>query len=266
PGAVVYPIGTPGVPLSRRELRKKMSHNPFFEWLDNYNLRDVTFFKDDFDNVALNTTNDWNVSVGAGATTWAVLAGGENGLLRGVHGGTAATSGLQLSRPATLTGDRFCGMECYFQTSNVTAKRIEIGFVDVVTAVNTTIVNNLTTPTFNAGPGDAAVYVFDNTAATNTMGLYCLNSDGATAAKAAFTAQLPVISTFVHVRVEVKTDSAWLWVNGQQVASITGVGAAGAIEGGTKLLPIFNAKSGDTNTGNIDIDYVHVYADRVTQA
>ena len=132
--------------------------------------------------------------------------------------------------------------------------------------MNTAIVNSLATPTFNTVT-DAAVCVFDKGASTVTMGLYCLNSDGATGAKAAFTAQALAVSTFTHVRVEIKTDSAFCWVNGQLVASITGAGSGGAIEGGTPLVPCFMSElQADTNTRNVDIDYVRAWSDRATQA
>jgi hypothetical protein len=275
PGPRVHGSGNgPVVPLSRRELRRTApgaQFGPMYEFLNNFTLRDTTLFEDDFTNVTLDATNDYFVAAGASSTTWAILnsatVAGADGLLRGVVGGTAATSGLQLFRPVCYSGDKNCGIEAYFQTSIITQKRFEIGFVNAMPSVNTLITNSVSSsPSFNTVT-DAAVAVFDKGAATVTSGLYTLNSDGATAQRAVFTSQVLAVSTFIHVRVEVKTDSAFLWVNGALVASITGADASGAIEGGTALVPCFmSAKSADTNACNLDIDYVRVYGDRVTQA
>lgn len=273
PGAMVNGGGTgPVVPQSRRELRKNFpgaEFSPHYQFLDNLSLRDVVYFFDDFDELVLDTTNRWSVGAGASATTWAILqtasVAGQDGMLRGVSGSTAATSALQLFRPVMFKGDNFCGMEVYWKSSVLVNKRVEIGFANAAPAINTTIINNITTPTFNTVT-DAAVYMFDNASATNTMGLYTLNSDGATAAKTAFTRQLPTVNVYTHVRLEIKTDSAWLWVNGDMVASLTGADASGAIEGGTALLPIISIKSADTVQGNFDVDFFKTTADRLNQA
>jgi hypothetical protein len=249
----------PGYPLSEVELRKTRQYGPMYDLLQYGMLRNAYDFRDDFDGVALNTTNDWTVSVGAGATTWAVLAGGENGILRGVHGGTAATSGLQLSRPAIFKGSRNIGIEVILTPSNITEKRIEIGFANVVTAVNTTIVNSLTVPSFTTVT-DCALYVYDHTGSTTTTGLYTLHSTAATATKTAFSpTAVPVAATAFHVRLEVHGAIAYLWVNSILVAT----GPALSMLGTTAVLPIINCKSSDTNTGNVDIDYVHAYAGRL---
>ena len=266
PGSRVVP--QPGFPLSRRELRKVFQFGPEYDFLDHYALRDVQHFKDDFDGKALDTTNDYSVAAGATATTWAMLSGGENGLLRGISGTTAATSGLQLSRPGVFKSAENIGIEVYFVPSVVTETRFEIGFVNSLPAVNTTIVNSLTTPTLNTAT-DAALYVFDNASSTNTSELVTVSSvsSGQANKQVCSPSQLPTAATFQHVRLECKGNNAFLWVNGKLVAQQTGTGASSAINPATAVLPVFMShKKSDTTTSNIDIDYVRVYSDRLNQA
>src|ERR1051326_922707 len=133
-----------GFPLSVGELKKNVLRGPLFSFLKYQASRDTLTFFDDFFLKALDATNLYTIATGSTATAFAPSQTLEDGVLRGVSGTTAATSGLQVSLPATVfTGSRNAGCEIRWQTSVVTETRIEMGFVDAFPAVNTTLVNSL---------------------------------------------------------------------------------------------------------------------------
>jgi len=257
PGRILSPA------FSRANLRKVMGKaNPLFEFLDFHALRDVSFEKFDFNIKALDTTNVWTVAAGASSTTWAVRAEA-GGWIRGVIGATAATSGLQLSIPTKYwSGDANAGMACLFRASNITEKRIEIGFVDALPSVNTTVVNSLTTPSYNTAT-DAAMFVYDHTGTTTTMGLYTAGT-GFTAAKQAFTTPAPTVAGVYFVAIQLIGNRAYLWC--KDAANPTAQASSGTtdyIEGGNGVIPVVSLKSADTNTGNFDIDFLATWSGRI---
>lgn len=270
PGSRIVP--SPGVPLSRRQLRKAFpgaGYGPMYDFLDNIAIRDVEMFEDDFNGKALNTTNDYSVAAGSTATTWAIVSGGQNGLVRGISGTTAATSGLQLYRPgANFLSAQNIGIEVYFLSSVVTETRFEIGFVNALPSVNTTIVNSLSTPSFNTVT-DGCVYCFDDHSSTVTSELVTVSSvsSGQANKVTASPANAMVAATFQHVRLELKGNNAFLWLNGFLVAQQTGTGASSAVNPATGLIPVIMSHlKSNTTTSNIDIDYVRVWSDRLNQA
>lgn len=254
------PYPRSGWPLSVRELRKGQENSPQFYFSRFQALHDVFFFEDDFMYKALNTTNLYTANAGATATAFA--AGTlEDGNIRGQTGTTAATSGLQVILPvAHFTGSRNYGCEVRWQTSAVTNIRIECGFVDALPAVNTNIVNSLTTPSYNT-TAKAALYVFDNASATNTLGLYTIGSSGAAAAKQAFTSPVPTASQFTTLRIQANSTEVNLFVDGIFVGyAPSGITAADSVEW------CFSATKADTSNANIDIDYLMLWKDRNTVA
>ena len=271
PGSQVYGSGNgPTYPLSRRELRKVYQTGQFgasYQFQDFDASRDVEVFFEDFGGAALDATNDFTVpTCGASATTWAVLSGGQNGRLRGIIGATSATSALQLARPTNFLSAQNVGMEVFWYPSATLNNRFEIGFVNALPAINTTIVNSLTTPTFNTVT-DGCVYVYDDTAPTNALYTISSVASGVAHKVVCSPLNLPVAATVQHVRLEIKSNNCFLWLNGQLVASQTGSGATSACNPTTLLLPCFmSVKNSSTTAGNVDIDYVRVWSDRLVQS
>ena len=253
PGARAYP--TNGFPLSKAELAKTLDlGNPVYEFLEHYAKRDVVFFFDDFGQKALNTTNDWSVAAGNTATTWARVAG-TSGLLRGVAGTTAATSGLQIyGANKDWNGTLNSGMEIRFRDSVILEGRLEMGFVDALAAVNTNLVNSMSTPTFNT-VATAALFMYDHTGSTITQGLYT-DGSGVSAQKTAITSGLTA-ATFTTVRIQIIGQTVHLWIDGTFMTSLTsGITAADT------MVPCFASKSSDTTDRNINIDFIGVWSDR----
>lgn len=246
-----------GSPFSMAQLRRAQAKGPLTDFLRFQALADVVYQWDDFYSKALDTTNMYTVAAGASATAFAISAAVEDGAIRGVSGATAATSGLQFSMPSTvLTGARNAGMEIRFRTSVVTETRLEMGFVDALPAVNTSLVNSLATPTFNT-VAKGALYVFDNASAVDTSGLYMIGS-GVSASKVAVTAPLPAADVYTTVRLQLNGQYVRMWVDGTLVAAPTAVGLTAA----DALKFVFSHKKSDTTTSNIDIDYLAVWKDR----
>lgn len=255
PGRILPPAFT------RRTLRKDMGPgSPLFEFLDYFSLRDISFEKFDFNIKALDTTNQWTVAAGATATTWAVNAS-VGGWLRGVTGTTAATSGLQLSIPQKYwKGDNNAGMAVLFRTSAITELRVEIGFADALPSVNTTIVNSLTTPSYNTAT-DAALYVYDHTGTTTTTGLYT-DGTGFTAAKSTVSAPAPAANTPFFVAVQLIGDNAYLFAGDMQTPTAQ-LRNTSYVEGGNGVLPVVSLKGSDTTSKNVDIDFFAHWSGRL---
>lgn len=259
PGNVPFPYS--GNARDRAALRRHMGKGDLFHFLD-FDSRDTFHVHDDFDAKAVDSTNVYTLATGATATAFTITAI-EDGATRGVSGTTAATSGLQIYIPNKLWyGDRNCGMEVRYRLSAITEIRFECGFVDALPAVNTTCVNNLTTPTFNT-VADGALYVYDETGGTTTTGMYTIGSS-ISAAKVATTTNRPVAATWQTVRLQIIGDLVYMWVDGLPLASPS---ATQHIEGGNGLLAVLcSQKTANTTSKNIDIDYVRVWKDRGANA
>jgi hypothetical protein len=165
---------------------------------------------------AFDTTNFWSVANGAGATTWAVLAD-VGGIHPRRHRGDRRDSGLQLQYGAQkyYKGQYGAVLHCLLRISAITEIRVELGFVDALPAVNTTIVNSLATPTFNT-TASGAVFVYDHTGSSvTTMGLYGIGT-GVAANKAAVTAPA-VAATLYSVTVLLLNGKALLFLGDADV-------------------------------------------------
>ncbi len=239
-----------GFPMSEAQLRKMGGMGLRFDFLKMLALRNNAGLiapQYDFQIKAVDTTNLWTVAAGATATTWAVRAE-PGGWIRGVTGTTAATSGLQLSIPQKYwNGDVGSLLLCLLKISAITEIRVEVGFADALPSVNTTVVNSLSTPSFNTTAA-AAAFVYDHTGSTTTMGLYGIGTAVA-ANKTAVTAPVPVADTLYPVCVQLVTNKAFLYLGDSDtpVASVD-------IEGGDGLIPFVSVKGSNTSSKNVDID------------
>ena len=251
-----YP--TRGYPGSKAELeRADGGRGPLYHFLKRLAYHDVVFLFDDFNNKDLNTVNDWTIDAGLTAEPW-VRQSRVNGTIRGSTGTTAASSGLQLIADSVdFYGDYNAGLEVRYRASVITELRLELGMVDVASAVNTPMVNSLSTPTFTGVTG-GGLYVYNHTGSTTTTGLYTIGSD-VSAAKVATTTNRPVAATYQTVRMQFVQDFVHLWVDGQKLAEST---ATQMHQGGDALQFVFNVKNNSTTNQDIDIDYVALWYDR----
>lgn len=234
-------------PLSDRILRKFTGKGPRWDFLAARPSRSRSFENYDFNVKALDTTNQWTVTAGATATTWAVLAE-PGGWIRGVTGASVATGSLQLSIPTKYwNGTKGAGFASLIRLSAVTEIRVEMGFADVLPAINTTALN-LASGTFNS-IASGAVYVYDHTGSTTTSGLYTIGTSTAFGSVATTTNRFDSAATmFVALEVNSRSVSLWLGDQEQPIArAATGTTAADS------WIPFIMVKT-STATKNVDID------------
>lgn len=245
-------------PLTSRNLRKFLGKGPQFDYLSMMAERNFAIDKFDFNVKALDTTNQWTVAAGAGATTWAVR-GEAGGWIRGTTGTTAATSGLQISIPTSYwTGTSKCFMAILLKLSDISEIRVETGFANALPSVNTVLVSSLGSAALNTATS-AALAVYDHTGTTTTTGLYTAGSS-ASAAAIATTTNRPVNNTPLFIAVDVSGTAVRLWVgDGDAPLAIAPAGITAA----DALLPVVSIKSSDTSSSTVDIDTVWVGSGRL---
>lgn len=252
-----YPLA--GNTLTNLELRKRLgAKGPLYEFLSPFALGSTVNFFDDFALAALDLSS-WTIpAAGATATTWAITLAA-SGLLRGITGTTAATSGLKMNTPAVWLPTSNMGCEVRYRTSDITENRIEIGFVNAMPTINVNMVNSLVTPTFTTTV-DAALFVYDNASAATTSGLYTVDSTAVTgiAQKVLTTTNRPVNATFQTIRLTLQGAIASLWVDGVKLAVLSA-----AIKPAATCQFVISTKASSTTSQNLDIDYVRVWEDRV---
>jgi hypothetical protein len=258
---VTYPRN--GYPLSEAELRLKMGNNPLFEWLRFYSRDRIHFFEDFLTTAAGTESTDlldqFTTATGATATVF-THAAHQSGIINGVSGTTAATSGLQLYTPAIWSGDLYAGCEVRLRTSVITEQELSVGFASTLPAVNTNVINSLATPTFNT-TANGAMYVQNHATATTTSGLYTIGT-AITAAKTATTTHRLVADTFSTIRIQLVVNQVFMWINGQLVVSHNTAGT-NYIEGGTLASFFISSKRSDTTDSTVHVDYIRLWQARL---
>lgn len=249
-----------GLTLSEKHLRRMGGLGLRYDFLRLLALRDVTPpFGSDFLVKALDTTNTFTIAATSTGTTWAVQAEA-GGYLRGVTGASVATGSLQIQAPQKYWTPSGYGLfACSYKIDSISDVRIECGFADVLPAINTTLVNSLSTPTFNSAV-QAAAYVYDATSGVSTVtsGLYTIGTSVA-AAKALTTTFRPAASTPHLVVVEIDEGQARLWTGDSDEPLAT---AAAALTVTTGMLPFFMVKTA-SGSKTVDLDFFYAWSGRL---
>lgn len=246
-----------GSPLSDRELKRFNQKSAEYEFL-RYLTTDRVHIFDDFTQPVIATDN-WTYTTPGATTTGFAHSAHASGIIRGVSGTTAATSGLKITTPAMWSGDLFCGMEIRLRTSVITEDRHEMGFASTSPSINTKYVNSMATPTFNT-TANGALYLYDHATATTTSGLYTIGT-AITAAKTATTTNRIVADTWQKVRIQIVTNHVYLWVDGIPLVKHN-VSGTNYVEGGTLASLVLSIVRSDTTDANQDVDYIRVWQDR----
>ncbi len=255
-------------PLSYAQLDQQLGNERPKNILNFLAARSVMYEKYDFTVKALDTTNVWTVASGATATGWTVRAEA-GGWIRGVLGTTIATSGLQLSIPQKYwTGTSTAGVAFLWRSDVVQGVQYEMGFADALPAVNTTVVNNSTSPSFNTAVDVAAfayIHAGNATAVPDRVGLYVNNSSAATAQKAVYTIPTlgatpgPAANTEHFVAIEIQGSAVSCWIGDQSDPVVL----SSAITAANGLIPFFSAKSTNSTSKNIDLDAIFTWSGRL---
>jgi hypothetical protein len=250
-----------GTLLEERTLRRVGAANsPLNQYLRRFASHSKRYFRDDFEGDTINLDN-YALGNGGGASSVAFAANVQEGGAILATTGTAndATASESLIMPLTWYGDRFAGMEVLFKPSALTEIKVEIGFIDGVPASNTSGVNNISTPTFYSA--DAALFHFNHTGSTTTCGFYTVGStsnqpDAVTAITSTVSS-----SAWNRVRVQLFTNNAACWLNGQLVANHH-TDANGYVEGGVALAPWVYVRANSATSKTLSVDQIEVWGDR----
>jgi hypothetical protein len=261
-----------GIPYSLSELRKMMGVGRMYDFLAPHAFPDKQFFFDDFHGDTINLDN-WAVanSAGTGAADFAFTAG-RGGWVRGATG-TTDDGSISMVGPATWYGDANADFMIRFKCDLATGVNIEVGLIDAVPSSNNGGVNDEDTPTLNAG--DAALFSIDTDETYQKWGFYTKGStSNFNAAKTAsgliagtigssYTTGVHDADEFVNMRVALRGDRAYGWINGVLVAEHNEAKvSAGCVEGGVALRPWVYARTRNTTTHLLTVDFVALVQDR----
>lgn len=257
-------------PLSVRNLDQRVGNARIKDFLNMRADRDYALERHDFNrSITADVTNTWTVANGGTATTWAALAAA-GGWIRGITGTTTASAGLQMYQPTKYwTGTSGAGCAFLYKATVVEGLTIEMGFVDALPSINSTVVNNATTPTFNTSV-DVAMFLYqhtsgNSTAAPDRVGLYTNNSSAATAQKSVQTiatlgaAPGPVAATEHFVAIELVGTTVMCWIGGQDEP----LKLTSAITAANGVLPFFSVKGANSTSKNVDIDTIWTWSGRL---
>jgi len=256
-----------GSKLSQAELRKTMGgKSSLYEFLAMYASRDVQLTQFEFDDAhAASLTNGefWILETsGTGNANFAVTAtaGGYAQCDTGTgDNGTAAMFGK-----IQYLGDDQAGMEVRMQSDDVSEANVEVGFTDAIEGSNASAVSDIDTPAATATDLAVIQYDTDQTA----TGLYFI-TDGGTAsqnvAATAFTTTTAMTdATYHRFRVQLVDNYAAAWCDGVLEANhnLINTQAAGALEGGTALMPFIYCRTRATAAQFVKVQYVTLWMDR----
>lgn len=261
-----------GLPNSLAELRKLMGVGKLYDYLKILAYPDKQFFFDDFDGDTINLDN-WALanSGGTGAANFAFQAG-RGGWVRAATG-TTDDGSLSMVGPLTWYGDGNAEVMIRFKCDLSTSINLEFGFIDAVPASNAGGVTDEDTPTLAAA--DGALFTIDTDETYVKWGFYTKGSTASfNAAKTAtglvagtigssFTSGVHDADEFLTMRVALRGDRAYGFVNGVLVAEHNEAKVtAGCVEGGIALAPWIYARTRNTTTHLVTVDYVACIQDR----
>jgi len=222
----------------------------------------------DFVGASINT-NIWTTNAGTGATAFAVPATPiVGGAIRGATGtnATAANRRVNLYGAPVLAGDNNACLEVRLRASANTSLELEIGFIDTMTNLASSIEAVVTDPdgtlTFAAGVGDAAIIGLYTDETNATLLLACLGSGSLNAgSRDVFVGTtLPTSNDWDTYRMVLAGNTVAAYVNGVLLAT-----RASAIEGGTLVRPFIFAGGVTTTSRDIDIDRIDFWQDRAAR-
>ena len=257
------------LPLSDKFLESFQPKGKRYDVLATLMKRSRSFEFYDFNIKALDTTNVWTVAAGGSATTWAVRAEA-GGWIRGVTGTTTASAALQIYQPQKYwTGAAKAGVAFLWRSDVVQGVTYEMGFVNALPAINTTVINDPTDPpTFNTSV-DIAMFLYNHTgnatAAPDQVGLYAANSSAATAQRSLKTVATlggvpgPAAATEHFVALEIDGTTVTCWIGD----SPTPLKLTSAITAANGVLPFFAVKGNNSTSKNADLDCIMTWSGRL---
>ena len=226
--------------------------------------QDVAYYETKFMGETL-PADLWTTVAGTGATAFAVPATPIlGGAIRAATGtdATGANRRVNLFGAPIMAGDHNCGVEVRIRLSAITSIELEVGFVDSMTNLLSSIEPVVTDPdgalTFAAGVGDAALIGLYTDETANTL-LMATKGSGALNAGACdvFTiTTLPTANEWAVFRMQLAGNTATAFVGANRQAQ-----RVSAIEGGTLVRPWVYVGGVTATSRNCDIAYIRYWLD-----
>ena len=227
----------------------------------------VVKWEDDFIGDVLDARYTVTAAGTSGAA--AIVAGTLNGILRLTTGtdndGTAyVTTGLQFK------GDHNAVMQARIAISELEAVKVEVGFTDALADAGA--INVLATPSETATDVAVAIMDTDDTAPTDDPLQFIGAKGGVNITKlepatVAFVAAEYLTFTVAlkgdYIRFIVEMDDADIATDGSEEGYYDSGWTAAGIEGGTLVTPWIFVQTRDTDSVNLDIDYLNVWQSRL---
>jgi hypothetical protein len=235
--------------------------------------RDVVYYFDDFVGGGAMETGaaDWNESIllGAGTNgTKFTLASTQlvNGILLGTTNNVAGDE-QTLRSQLVWKGDHRCGMEICVQIDNNTSIQWEVGFTDALSAVTTSAIDDIDTPSIANGATDVALLGQDT---GQTLKSIAFITDGSTTGmnttKTDMGTRNMTNATYMTMRVQLNGDYSFAYLF-DSVGGLTETAQhdtlAKSLEGDTLLQFWGYWEPLTTSARNISIDYIGIWQDRV---
>jgi hypothetical protein len=206
----------------------------------------------------------FTVTAAGTAGAAAIVAGTTNGILR-LTTGTDNDSTAYVTTGLQFKGDLNAVMETRLKVSELEAVKIEIGFTDALADAGA--VNVLATPTYTATDFAVAVMDTDDTAPTDDPLQFVAAKAGTAITKIEPATARFVANEYVTVTVALRGDAVRFIVepdeaDGAAYPYYDSGWQANGIEGGTAVTPWIFVQSRDTDSVDLDIDYLYAWQSR----
>lgn len=272
PTAGSYGVRTNPASNSRRAINKfGPPESALAAFLFPFAFRDVSFWYDDFTQLAQANLSDHYTLTGGAGTAGAAFAksNGLGGRLSGSTG-TDDNEDVYILTALDWFGDNQCGGEMRLQHDVVTSWSVEIGFNDALTDTAVAAMDDVDTPSITNGAADVALFTLDTDETLQTLAFV---SDGSTAdmnttATTLTTFTVPTAATYYTARVQINTNAPSGFIFNAQNSLVDAVrthgsGTANSIEGGIPLQWRLGVLNRVAATAKVTlIDYIALWQNR----
>lgn len=200
---------------------------------------------DDFNGLAVDNTNDWNVTaVNSGTFT----ADGGWGTLTT---GAADDDNVEVASELVFSGANYACCEAKLRTDDIAAAGFCFGFTDAINEGADDLPMFYEGGSLTSEASDAAMFVQDSDLSAALM---CTSVAGDTDTTAVASGTTMVNGTAVRLRVQLESTTAKFWVNGSHVATI-----ASSVTAATALCVYLGFINREAAANTLDVDYIRAW-------
>jgi len=207
---------------------------------------------DDFSGPAVDTVNDWNLTLVNFGTATAVDS------FMTLTTGVADDDNMELASDLIFSGTNHAIAECKLRNDDADKQAFFFGFTDAITAGADLIPIDYS----NAGAlvstaANAAGFVSDSDQTTNAELLMCVGVQANTDVTPVTTGLTPTDGLLMRLRVEIIDTTAYYWVNNVFITSITS-----AVTAATPLCVYIGSINREGAVNTLDVDYIRAWCNR----